>query len=106
MDCVGLAVPGRFAFTFTNRDDGIVTIFRSFNPIASGLKGSQGLIRGIHLENTVPVETADAEIESTRAQLNLNCAVVKVEEGEAGVGSEVDGCRSQFHFSTPVTISP
>jgi len=106
MDCVGLAVPDRFAFTFTNRDHGIVTIFRSFNPITPWLKSRQRLIRGIHLENTVPVETADAKIESTRAQLNLDCAVVKVEEREAGVRTEVDGCRSQFHFSARVTISP
>jgi hypothetical protein len=106
MECVSLAVPRRFAFTFTNRDDGIVTVLRSFNPITPWLKGSQRLIGSIHLENTVAVDTADANVEGTRVQLNLNGAVVKVEEREAGVGSEVDGCRSQFHFSTPVAISP
>jgi hypothetical protein len=106
MDCVSLAVPRRFAFTFTNRDDGVVAVFRGFNPISTWLKGSQSLIRSIHLENAVAVETTDANVESTRAQLNLNGAVVKVEEREAGIGSEVDGCRSQLHFSTPVAISP
>jgi hypothetical protein len=89
-----------------NRDNGIVTVFRSFNPITPWLKGSQRLIRSIHLENTVSVKTADANVESTRAQFDLNSAVVKIEEREASVGSKVDGCRAQFHFSPPVAISP
>jgi hypothetical protein len=106
MERVSLTVPRRFAFTFTNCDDGIVTVFGSFNPIPPRRKGSERLIRSIDLENAVPVETADANVESTRVQLNLNGAVVKVEEREAGVGSEVDGCRSQFHFRAPVAIGP
>src|SRR5215468_9286706 len=106
MEHVRLAVSGRFGFALTNGHDGIVAVFRSLNPIAPWLKSRPRLIRSIHLENAVPIEMTDTKVDRTGAQLNLDGAVVKVEKREACVGSEVNGCRSQFHFGPPIAISP
>src|SRR5258708_40054910 len=75
---VGLAVTGGLAVAFADGDGGIASILTGFQTITSGLVDGEGQVGRIDLEDIVAIETPHANINCTRAQLNLHGAVVEV----------------------------
>ena len=106
MHGVALPVPGGFSLAVTDRHYGVAAIFRSVETIAAGLINAEGLIGSVDFEHIVAVEIPNADIDASRTELNLDCAVVKIEKRESSIWCEIDRRRSQLHLGTRIAIGP
>ena len=106
MQSVALSVAGGFALSFTNGDDGGVSVFGCIDTVAARLKDGKGLIGGVDFENVVAIEIPNANVNRAGAELDLNRAVVQIEKREASVRREIDHGRSELNFRSRIAIGP
>jgi hypothetical protein len=75
---VALPVAGRLTFSLANRHNGVVTVFRRLDSIASGPLDHECLVGRINFVISVTVKVIHANIESSGAELDLYGAIIEV----------------------------
>ena len=83
MNGIGLAATCSFSLAATHDHERGVSIFAGLKAVLAGTQDGKRLIGRIHFKYLVAAEPLHADIESSFRELDLNGAVVQVEEGKA-----------------------
>jgi hypothetical protein len=106
VDRVALSIAGRLSFSLSDRHNGVITVFRRFDAIASRLLNHERLVGGVDFVVGIAVQFVHANVNGPGAELDLYSAIVEVEKRKTCIGSKIDGGRSKLYFCSRVTISP
>jgi hypothetical protein len=103
---VALTVACRFTFALANRYHGGVAVFGSVHTVTAGTSDGEGLIGGINFEYVVAIQIPNAHVHASGTELDLNSAVVEIQESDAGVSAQIDRGRAQLEFRARIAVGP
>src|ERR1700687_224830 len=106
MNRIGLAAAGRFAFSAPYRHKRRVSVFAGLHTILTGSQDGKRLIGRVHFKDFAVVEPLDTNVESSLRELKLDCAVVKIEEGETCAAIQPDGPGTNAQLGPRAGIGP
>jgi hypothetical protein len=94
MQRIAPTVAGGLAFAFTDGHDTVGPVLGRLDSVAAGPKGGEGLVGGIDFKDVSPVQPANPKVKRSGAELELNGAVVQVQERDASIGGQMNRRRA------------
>ena len=94
------------SFALAHGDGCRIPIGIDIDTIFAGARERKREIRCVNLKRIAAFEPANADVHRALRQLNLHRAVIKIQEGNAGLAADANGSAAEVKFAARISVGP
>ena len=106
INVIRLAAAGDLALAIADQNHRGVAVRVGLNAIFAGGINGEGEIRSIDFVGVIRIVAPDVNFNSALGELDLNRAVIEIQNGDTGLTPETDGGAANVQFAARIFVGP